>query len=232
MPIRVPFETFKRNRMLLPVKHIIFFILFLGTFLCSYGQTCKIGDVVINRNDLSKGVVFWLNPERTGGWMVALKGIPSILASIQKSERIDPHYFLRDTAGYTNTAKLRNICEAGDYGVFLVDFEHGWYIPALGQVLQLITLSHILNPIFEAYGGDIIEDELYSSTPGNSNSHYYIWDFLFQEITDLRADRKTSIRAVRTFSMSDILVDTTLTYQWNTGATTSQITASPSIPTT
>ncbi|MDE7073429.1 MAG: hypothetical protein K2O69_00005 [Odoribacter sp.] len=32
--------------------------------------------------------------------------------------------------------------------------------------------------------------------------------------------------------MSDILVDTTLSYQWNTGATTSHITENPSIPTT
>ena len=216
------------------LKHITFFILFMGTFLGSYGQHCKIGDVVINRNDLSKGVVFWINPEKSGGWMVALKEIstPS-LASIPYDliEQIPTYHFLRDTAGYTNTVKLRSICEPGDYGIYQVDIEHGWYIPALGQALQLVTYSDMLNSIFARHGGDIMEVEVISSSPCVKNLRYYKWDFNFH-IRSFLARGRSIIRPVRTFSMSDILIDTTLIYEWNTGATTSQTNDSPTATTT
>ncbi|MCM1032116.1 MAG: gliding motility-associated C-terminal domain-containing protein, partial [Oscillibacter sp.] len=149
-------------------------------------------------------------------------------------KRVDPYFFLRDTAGYMNTAELRNICETGDYGVFQVDLEHGWYIPAVGQVLQMATLINILNPIFASHGGDLLKDDILSSSPGRTNYKSYSWDidFLWLDAPLINRIDSYIIRPVRTFSMSDILIDTTLAYQWNIGATTSHITDNPSIPTT
>ena len=145
---------------------------------------------------------------------------------------------LRDTAGYANTARLREICQPGDYGIWQIDFEHGWYIPALGQLCQLNTVIDVINPALKAHGGDAIStalfDDLLSSTPGGkfSGRYYVMYASGFNVFLSVVNGRTADIRAVRTFSMSDILVDTTLAYQWNTGATTSLIAKSPSVPTT
>ena len=53
------------------VDVIILLAAFLSVFQVK-AQSYQIGDVIQN-SDGSQGVVFYINPSRTGGWMVALQ---------------------------------------------------------------------------------------------------------------------------------------------------------------
>lgn len=194
--------------------HIFLFSMLIGMPFLSPAQTCKIGDVIINRNDRSRGVVFWINPERTGGWIIALKNLPMApMAKIKAEDQgsVTPYNPVKDTAGYTNTAKLRNMCIPGDYNVLKIDFEHGWYIPAIGQLWQLATVTDIINPVLRINGGEIIvTDDTFgnnswflSSSPDKNSKKYHSFDFSLMYIpgsTSPTNDRHP-IRAVRTFAM-------------------------------
>ena len=55
------------------MKHKIWIVLLLLLNISPlmFSQHCRIGDIITNP-DGSRGVVFYLNPDRLGGWMVAL----------------------------------------------------------------------------------------------------------------------------------------------------------------
>lgn len=223
--------------------YIIFFILLTGMSFSSVGQSCKIGDVLTNRNDGSRGVVFWINPERTGGWMIAMENMPKVkLAELEPGSAtpVHKHVVTNDTSGYLNTVKLRNTCKSGNYNILQVDIDHGWYIPALGQLWNLLPNIDIVNTSLAAHGGEIIPSDLEkfsettfaSSSPGQSTDYIYLISTSVKGTTHTSlSNLNYSVRAVRTFSMSDILIDAPLTYQWNNDATTAQISDQPSTTT-
>ena len=57
----------RRQLILIPV------LLLIPYFIRS--QNYQIGDVIYNPDDCTKGVVFWINPDGSEGWMVALNDI-------------------------------------------------------------------------------------------------------------------------------------------------------------
>lgn len=62
--------------------------------------------------------------------MIDIAGIQNYYLSIEASA---------DTSGYNNTCAMRNVTDSRYYipAAWAVDFEHGWYIPAAGQLTML-----------------------------------------------------------------------------------------------
>ena len=151
----------------------IAFISILSAFSSLWGQTYKIGDLIINE-DGSKGIVFYVNNDRTDGWMVALHDLPTqnwgLSNDIPNLQNIDGFIpLLNETDGYSNTGIIRQYHESLGYSQFygagLVDYENGWYIPTAGQLMKLCSaLSSINNKIIQAGGTSLQQQHYFSST--------------------------------------------------------------------
>ena len=121
------------------------------------------------------------------------------------NDEVPSHIGLIDTAGYANTARLRDFCLPGDFGIWQIDFKHGWYIPAIGQLCQLATVIDMINPALKAHDGDTISMDLHysllSSSPGKRYSNRYdIYMATFDIMSHGVNKRSANIRVGRTFS--------------------------------
>lgn len=203
-------------------------------------QVYHVGDLY-TAEDGSQGIVYYLFPEG-GGWVVALQDvaaemwlpfngvdIPNLPNAITLQQR------LQDTAGYANTQVIReyvgpNIqCAAN-----IVDFEHGWYLPATGQLVMLHAQLPLIKTSLIAAGGSILNGRQYvTSTQAETGWH---WSVSFADTSSVSSntgqfvleqnynswtglDYIYYIRAVRTIPPPENTYDTTLTYSWNNGST-------------
>ncbi len=227
------------------------FILLESFFQLLNAQTYQVGSLITNP-DGSQGVVFFVNPDGTGGWMVALNDFPtnsfwstdltdiSTLANINITIYPGSHaqYYaaLYDTAGYSNTQKIRIFQNNNtNTAAGRVDFTNGWYLPAMGQLFELYGAQPIINATIIASGGTILSSSSYhpywSSTEYDDTRSWYLYSDL--GFSNFNYKNSTySVRAVRSFSNQTIVYDTTLTYLWNTGSTQPDITKSPTTTTT
>ena len=211
-------------------------------------QGYKLGDVITN-DDGSRGVVFYVNPDGSGGWMVALTDASTGCAwgtsgDIPALTNQNPSYdeqLLNDTDGYGNTEKIRSYQNnSTSYAAGKVDFAHGWYLPSAGQLGKLFgNLAKIEEAIAAAGGSTLSTTNSYWSSTEKDASKAYIVDcqtcsvgdyhgFLFVTKTTIN-----SVRAIHDFGGGHTIVyDTTLNYYWNTGATMPYINVSPQQTTT
>ena len=136
-----------------------------------YTQTYHIGDLVTNE-DGSQGLVFYVNPDGSGGWMVALtdastdciwgnnSDIPGLTFQTAQVQLLSD-----DLNGYANTQAIRLV---GSQNVFpaawLVDFENGWYLPSAGQLIHLNAVLGLLDDRFVLYGGQTMDGRYWSSS--------------------------------------------------------------------
>ena len=151
----------------------ITFFSILSAVSSLWGQTYRIGDLITNV-DGSKGIVFYVNNDRTDGWMVALHDLPSqswgLTSDIPNLQNLDgPMSLLNETDGYTNTGIIRqyhaSLGYSQPYGAGSVDYEHEWYIPTAGQLQKLCsTLSSINGKIIQAGGASMQQHPYFSST--------------------------------------------------------------------
>ena len=155
-------------------RSIYISLVFILSFCSSLkAQTYKIGDLITNE-DGSKGVVFYVNRDRTDGWMVALNDLPfqnwGMTSDIPSLQNLDtPMALLNETDGYTNTGIIRqyhaSMGYSQPYGAGSVDYENGWYIPTAGQLMKLCSaLSTIENKIIQAGGSTLQRLPYFSST--------------------------------------------------------------------
>ncbi len=204
------------------MKKILIIIYSMLTLSVS-GQGVKIGDFIENE-DGSKGIVFWLSPDATYGWMVATKAkkltvpfqgnFPGLSSVANRSGA------MQDTAGYGNTAHLlETVGSWTEFAPLAADFRNGWYIPSLGQLRKLLSLGCRL-PI------ELGSDAYLSSTRSDGGS---FWTTMRWGETKTQSD-VVAYFPVRTFSLVEY--DMTLSYRWNTGAVTPEITERPVATTT
>ena len=153
--------------------------------LTLWGQTsCQIGDLY-TFPDGTQGVVYYLFPDGSGGWTVALNDLEVNSTNLFKWCQSSGDYILidsfaiinpgvlditSDTAGYLNTFFLR---EHFSDAALNVDFEHGWYIPALSQLSRIFAYLSILEPVLQQNGTILATNCLYWSSTGQSDS--YSW---------------------------------------------------------
>lgn len=240
-------------------RMVYFILLLLFCALQAKAQNYHIGDIITN-DDGSQGVVFYINPERTGGWMVALNDVSKGNATKFKWGKKDPINSLPDVdpnennlylvqtqntmPGYRQTLLFR-ITQGGDHDVAawvvnsnnqaLFDTINDWYLPSARELQYLFSSLPIVEPALLIAGGSVLSNDRYwSSTEKNATK---AWAVAF-DISDwgsgafYYADKTKAypVRAIRNFTMSPS--PSGFSYLWNTGETTPDITVSPSQSTT
>ncbi len=217
-------------------------------FLCCGGvvfaQSYQIGDVY-TAPDGSRGIVYYLHPDGSGGWVVALNDASTGCAwgaatDVPGLANQNPSYYqqlLNDTAGYANTQALRNYQNnSTTYAAGKVDFAHGWVLPSPTQLSMLYgQLPFIASSITGAGGTALAYDWYWCSGERDASNAWRITFGVAVNSGNFNyAEKNTScrVRAVRSFSNMAVVYDTSLTYQWNTGSTQPYINVSPSQTTT
>ncbi len=213
-------------------------------------QSYHIGDVY-TATDGSKGIVYYLFPDGSGGWVVALNdastgcswGENADITELTNHSTTNNHQQLfNDTAGYANTQTIRNYQNNNTtYAAGKVDFLQGWLLPSPAQLLKLYgELPFIVTSIIAAGGSDLAYDGYWCSAEYSSNKawvvdfrdHYYNTHYYSGGIYSAAKTSVQRVRAVRSFTNTAVTYDTTLTYQWSTGSTQPYIDVSPSQTTT
>lgn len=195
-------------------------------------QVLRVGDLVTVQ-DGTQGIVYYLNPDGSGGWMVALFdatvgdcrwGTSSNVPDLADQNPVYSQQLLTDTAGYGNTQKIRaHYQEDMPYAAGAVDFEHGWVLPSPAQLRMLHTQLPFVSPALVAAGGrDLFNYPYWSSAEANS---YYAWALYFDDgysgfFTKRPKDASCRVRAVRSFTYP--------LYLWNTQEGSSSIVVMPS----
>lgn len=203
--------------------------------MCGVGagsaQVLRVGDLV-TAQDGTQGIVYYLNPDGSGGWMVALFDASvgdcrwGTASNVPDLADQDPPYvqeLLLDTAGYANTLKIRAYYQDNmPYAAGVVDFEHGWVLPSPAQLRMLYAQLPFVSPALVAAGGrDLFNYPYWSSAEASDNSAWALYlddgyaGFFFK-------DTKSStfrVRAVRSFTYP--------LYLWNTQEGSSSIVVMP-----
>ena len=156
-------------------------LLFLGILLplLGWGQTVSIGDIlcvqgadtlIVHPQDYTGGafgVVFYVDETGQHGWALH----PQIQAhQIYWSSMYELPWGLTgwlsirdaiyDLDGYDNIGFMRAVSQ-NDHsrypGAWAVDYEHGWYWPALGQLNILYGSAPIVNNSLKQIGGTLLQ---------------------------------------------------------------------------
>lgn len=157
------------------------------------------------------GVVFYVDNTGQHGWAVALQDAGSFQWGCWGSDMPLPNYgnqrqAIYDLDGYENTRIMRENC-TNSPAFYAVDFEHGWYVPAIGQLNYLYgnivevnaSLKVVIGTTFEINGNW----KYWSSTECSS---YNAWDIdssgnLIRNDTQYDNNKSNSwrVRGVRNF---------------------------------
>lgn len=220
------------------------FLVTLCSNITSLMAQHQIGDVITNADDGTKGVVFWVAPDGSGGWMVALNdetgtfkwssnGLPSVVTEISApaTDTWDNwNAITADMDGYANTQALRNAGSATDYpAAYAPDFSHGWYLPSSGQLSKLYAVQGIISSSLSSNGGSELATTATNYWTSTPISGAQAWTVLSTtgKYTPINKIIAKKVRAIRNYVNENIIYDTTLAYTWNTGETTPTITVAP-----
>lgn len=223
-------------------KLLILLILCCGGIL--YAQNYQIGDLY-TASDGSRGVVYYLHPDGSGGWVVALNdastgctwGASNDVPGLANQNPSYVQQLLNDTAGYANTQVLCNYQNnSTTYAAGKVDFAHGWVLPSPAQLSMLYGQLPFIASAITGAGGTALGYNQYWCSAENSASNAWCVDFGTNDysgyFTYTAKTTSCRVRAVRSFTNSPITYDTALTYQWNTGSTQPYINVNPAQTTT
>jgi hypothetical protein len=168
-----------RNKM---VKHLMTALLIIvaapfvkaqvhvGDILCEDGAVVSPANLVVSEHN-AIGVVFYVDATKQHGWAVGLKDLGEY--SWGPNSKDTPlrncssrQQALNDLDGYSNT---KTIIEGGydiPFPAFdSLDFENGWYLPAIGQLKRLYSKLDKVDESLSAVGG----------TPFSNNGEWEYW---------------------------------------------------------
>lgn len=217
---------------------LLFLLLCCSCFLSA--QSYQIGDLY-TAPDGSKGIVYYLHPDGSGGWVVALNDASTGCAwgaatDVPGLANQDPSYFqqlLNDTAGYANTQAIRNYQNnSTTYAAGKVDFAHGWVLPSPAQLSMLYGQLPFISTAITGAGGTTLASENYWCSAERDASNAWFVYFTYGYLNPSTKTASCRVRAVRSFTNTSITYDTALTYQWNTGSTQPYINVNPAQTTT
>ena len=203
-------------------------------------QSYRIGDLY-TAPDGSQGIVYYIHPDGSGGWVVALNdastgcawGNASDVPALADQAPTYLQQLLNDTAGYANTSAIRAHQNNNTaYAAGMVDFEHGWVLPSPAQLSMLYGQLPFISTALTQAGGTALTYEGYwcSAERGATNAWFVTFNsgyFNYSAKTSL-----LRVRAVRSFTTVSVEYDTTLTYLWSTGSTQPHIEVTPEQTTT
>ena len=127
------------------------------------------------------GVVFYVDQTGQHGWAVALQDAGDYAWGASGSDTPLPNYgdkrqAIYDLDGYTNTLIVRE--HSTDHPAFYaVDFENGWYVPAIGQLNYLYGNFVEVNASLQVAGGSVFpatDWNYWSSTEYSSNGAWIL----------------------------------------------------------
>jgi hypothetical protein len=220
---------------------LIFFLLCIGD---SLSQTYHVGDL-FTAPDGSQGIVYYINPNGSEGWVVALhdasagcpwgeiENVPGLTDYVLSDTYNTPfHVLMEDKSGYQNTMILRAFQQNSSYASGVVDVSNGWALPAPAQLGRLFGQLPFISSAIVNAGGELPAYGRYWCSAECDESR--AWSVNFENTYsagNFLAMQKTNnyyVRAVRSFSF---LADPEINYLWSTGANTPYITVSPNTST-
>lgn len=150
-----------------------------GDILCTDGSIVKPNMWPCGKTAL--GVVFYVDGTQEHGWAMHLQeqGIGMAWgnsANLSNTNYATPRAALYDTSGYANTLAMRNNSMA--YIAGAVDFDNGWYIPAMGQLRTLCTVEPEVDATLQLLGGTVLYPDVYMGARLWSSSEvdgYFAW---------------------------------------------------------
>lgn len=231
-------------------KNLICLIIGICSCLVTFArQKYNVGDVLYGQDGKAQGVIFWIHPDRTEGWAVAMENIgdkcywgttathiPGLddLSSVVQG--------LADLDGYGNTGKIRAFYGEGSlYAAQQVDYANGWYLPSVGQMRRLMAVSVLVDSVLVSHGGSSLFEEAtmgagFWTSNSWSNDEACSGDFInyfikqnFKGKKDGYTAEKQRVRAIRTFKITEESADGDYTYRWNTGAASPNLTIVPQV---
>lgn len=137
----------------------------VGDILCSDGQILTTSTYP-SSGATAIGVVFYVDGTGQHGWAVALQdaGNFSWGGNTPLGKYTNRRQAIYDLDGYQNTQVVRQY--GTDYPAFYaVDFDNGWYLPAIGQLNYLYGNLVEVNAGLEVAGG----------TPFEMDGHWKYW---------------------------------------------------------
>lgn len=182
----------------------------VGDILCEDGSIVKQKEYATS-GKVAQGIVFWVDLSGEHGWAVHLydqsidctwssvyEDIPGLVTSNVYSVAS------MDTSGYDNTKAIREFGTASEYeAAYSVDFVNGWYIPAIGQLLQLYASIVEVNEGLKKVGGRMIlftdtDEWSYWSSTGVAKSAAWYMEIRGFEDGEVKTKAK-KLRSIRSF---------------------------------
>ncbi|MDR1739215.1 MAG: hypothetical protein LBR45_00450, partial [Bacteroidales bacterium] len=153
----------------------------VGDILCEGDTVVAVEDFAASGKS-AMGIVFWVSPDKTHGWAVGLAVkntgtvwsaatryvfVPNV-TNFSANTAANISYF--DTAGYKNTKAIRAFGNASEFpAAWAVDFDNGWFLPAITQVRVLFGNMELIRPSFIVAGASIgTTTNLWSSSQSGS----------------------------------------------------------------
>ena len=180
----------------------------IGDILCTDGSIVSY-EAFPNSGKTAKGIVFYVDATNQHGWAVHLDYQGSVLWSPDYHDIPTlPNYqefrdAINDFNGYENTRKIR---QAGDSSIYpaawVVDFDHGWYLPAAGQIRYLYGYIPEVNRTLQLVGGQTFDLSsnwwIWASTECSAED---AWDINYQgsEGHSKKSDHYFHVRSVTDF---------------------------------
>lgn len=196
----------------------------IGDILCTDSSFVKPADWPA-AGKTAMGIVFYVDNTDEHGWAISLNEYTNLkwsplwppLDVAGPDNNYETHIeAIHDVDGYSNTQIIRNTPIPPDYwpqnpqsafpAAWAVDFDNGWYLPALGQLRIMYATWPFLNESLQIVGGTPFpinpasDSELnyWSSTEQDANSAYYIrYDGCITVGQELSVSIK--VRSVRNF---------------------------------
>ena len=176
-----------------------------GDILCADGSIVHPSDWPCGKT--AKAIVFYVDPTGQHGWAIDLgQNVQSVKWSTEPNTVTVPGLNLygtfmeaiTDLDGYSNTQKIRSSGNSSKYPAAwadAVDFDQGWYLPAVGQLNILFGAYFAVNIGLETVGGTIIYDgDLWSSSANSTDQSWmlrinngYVWKEPKSGINNVRA---------------------------------------------
>ena len=164
---------------------------------------------VVNNADGSRSVVFWQSPDGTEGLMVAMEDASESCAWGQNvnaltliNKPFNLPIALEDVSGNTNTRCIRNHQGTeNEYAASVVDFEHGWYLPSVGELRKLYAALPQIEPVLLNAGGVMLTENTYWSSTEYTDGTAATATFAISNANKGDAGR---VRAIRHFSTAGV----------------------------
>ena len=196
---------------------ILLLALFNSFLLCA--QNYHVGDIITNL-DGSQGVVFWVNHDRTAGWMVAMGDASSAcqwgkattipdLPSTTSWSQFAFHLLLNELDGKENTRKIREKAQStsgwpATYAAGVVDYDHDWYLPSAGQMRILFANLPLIEAKLGSNSGftTLAPNKRYWTSTQNTQSNAWTVYGLDGVLFSAPKTSSFAVRAIRSFEMT------------------------------